>query len=534
MYKKILLEYSKEILHMRSRYQNEHFGLVFGAGTSLQLGFPSWKTLLDRIAESCTSLCTTKISNQPSLAQCLFQAFLDKYMGDNEINIQPTREQNADIKAQWTKLVINDLYRDVPEDIKMLKEKAKYLKNFIPIIKKSKLTINYNFDDSIQRLLNEFRTTEEKRSGKKYRTDWRPDPQVYQQYSVIYHPNGYLPKYTGEKPSDSIVLLDDAFGDQLIQSMAGKYTYLINHYAQNTCLFVGLSLEDPTLQNILRRNAVNYPGHIHYYIKYMPKGVSLKEKERYIIRRSNFETYNLVTLFLDDNGIRNIANLIKMDDKTFSDLCNRYGVKQKYVFYLTGCVAAGKTTTISYFRDLTIHDEWIEPMPEDMNKDPSLVAPKSIEEIDKFVVEQWKKKNSVLLNALGIILVDRCPLDAFGFTPIEKWKEKAVFLSNGMSLEKPENKLQNGMVIFLKNSSEELGARAISGLRETDIKHLSEQQNLLLKCYAEDEGIIHLDCQGMTRMEVAKLLSKIIHLDQYKEFNLHEHLKKIKSGLINE
>lgn len=96
MYKKILLEYSKEILHMRSRYQNEHFGLVFGAGTSIQLGFPSWKDLLDRIAESCTSLCTTKISNQPSLAQCLFQAFLDNYMGDNEINIQPTREQNAD------------------------------------------------------------------------------------------------------------------------------------------------------------------------------------------------------------------------------------------------------------------------------------------------------------------------------------------------------------------------------------------------------------------------------------------------------
>jgi hypothetical protein len=513
---------------MRSRYAVQQFGLVFGAGASLQLGFPFWKDLLDRIAKNCTSLNSASIPSQPSLAQCLFQAFLNKYMEDNGIHLQPSLEQSAELKSKWTKLVIDALYNDVPEESFNLKLKDKYLKNFIPIIKKLKLTVNYNFDDSLQRLLNEFRDPEEKESGRRYRTDWRIDPQVLPHHAVIYHPNGYLPKFTGEKPSDSIVLLDDAFGDQLIESMAGKYTYLINHYAQNTCLFIGLSLEDPTLQNILRRNAITHPGHVHYHVRYMRNGEKLSDPEKNTIASANFETYNLVTLFLNDDEIALLADLIAMKDDKFSDLCDQSGARHKYVYYITGCVAAGKSTSISYFRSLSIHDEWIESMPEDMNKDPSLASLSNIDKIDNFVATQWRKKNRVLLDSKGIIVVDRCQLDAFGFTEPEKWQDKASFLYNNLFPGESKDTLQNGMVIFLTNSPGELSARALSGLRETNKGLLEKQQNLLSICYAPQHGIYHLNCENKMRTEVAKLISKIIYTRQYIEFDLHAYLKTIK------
>lgn len=517
---------------MRSRYADKQFGLVFGAGTSLQLGFPNWKDLLNNIASSCTSLNSSNVPSQPSLAQCLFQAFLNRYMDNKNIELHPTKEQNAEIKSRWTKLVIEKLYENVPEHIDQLQKKSNYLIKFLPIIKNTTLTVNYNFDDSIQRLLNAYRTDDEKKRGSSYRTDWRADPQIYSQHAVIYHPNGYLPKPSHKcgKPSDSIILLDDAFGDQLIQSMAGKYTYLVNHYAQNTCLLVGLSLDDTTLQNILRRNAVTHPGHVHYYVRYMKKGESLSEKEETTITHANFETYNLVTLFLGDDEINLIAELIHMDEKDFADLCDEVGARQKYVYYLTGCVAAGKSTSVSYFRSLSIHDEWIEEMPDDMDKDPSLAKASNIEKIDKFVAEQWKKKNAVLLKSNGIIIVDRCQLDAFGFTKRDKWKDKAQFLYNIIFPDCSTYKFQRGMIIMLINTPEELEARAVANLRGTNKDLLRQQQELLLECYKKRNGIIHIDCSGMTKADVAKLISRIIHMKEYVEFDSHQYLMDLKKG----
>ncbi len=310
--------------------------------------------------------------------------------------------------------------------------------------------------------------------------------------------------------------------------MSGKYTYLINHYAQNTCLFIGLSLDDPTLQNMLRRNATIHPGHVHYYIHYISNNCALSSEARNVIASANFETYNLVTLFLNDKEIAELANYIDMNEEDFSALCKKENINEKYVYYVTGCVAAGKTTTVSFFRSLTIHDEWNSTMPKGMNADPSLAINEQ-SAIDNFVANQWKEKNKKIKNLTGIIIVDRCQLDAFGFTDCKKWKDKAEFLYSTIC---PDSnyELQEGMIFLLKNTPKELALRAKIGFRETNEILLEDQQKKLLHCYGSETGIVQIDCEQRTKQEVVKIICRIIHMQPYTEYDMHGKFSKIMKG----
>ena len=518
---------------MRKRKELQKFGLVFGAGISKQFGFPSWDGLLTTIPEACEVPSENGTnSNKSSLAQCLFESFKLKYCEKEKLQQPLNSDQITTIKAEWLKKIIDVLYKDVPENFAELKKRDTYLIDFLEIIKNTKLTVNYNFDDTIQRFLADTRDDHSKGKTLGYKTDWKSDPQLYSQNAVIYHPNGYLPKHTGEKPSDDIVFLDDSFGDQLIDSLTGKYATLANHFAQNTCLFMGLSLEDQTLRNILRRNSQIHPGHVHYYIKHIEKDDAISVSEQNSFRQAIFETYNLITLFLTKEEYSDLAKLLTMDADDLARLYDDYGIEHKYVFYLTGCVAAGKSTCVSFFRSLTIHDEWLETMPSEMNSDPSFVDDKAIEKIDKFVTQQWRKKNiSLEENNRDIIIVDRCPLDAFAFTKREEWVQKGEFLSKNFFPNTSSRPLQKGCVILILNAPDILFTRAKAGLRNTNLEKLQNQQELLCICYDRKfNGIIWLDAFNMSKTEVAKSVSRIIHMSEYIACDLNSILEEIRHG----
>ena len=73
---------------------------------------------------------------------------------------------------------------------------------------------------------------------------------------------------TMEGGYEGIVLSEDEFADRMIETMTGQYASLLHHYSKNTCLFVGLSLKDSILKNVLRQCATVTPGHYHYYVEY--------------------------------------------------------------------------------------------------------------------------------------------------------------------------------------------------------------------------------------------------------------------------
>ena len=451
------------------------------------------------------------------------------------------RMREMQLRADWRDIVRDCLYQGLPENIDDLTIDDRYLRYFLPVIKNTPLTVTYNFDDTIERLL----LQEGKAAGankKSYRTLWSGNVQLNakQEGGIIYHPNGFLPREKRERPSDTLVFSEDSFADQLIDSMAGRYAPLSTHFAQTTCLLIGLSLQDPTLKHQLRQSATHFPGHFHYLVSYVHDASKRDEICETAASAANFNVYNLNTLFLTGEEIAALALLITAEDNSFRRLAKVVGVHSAFRFFVVGSVAAGKSTTVNSFRSMWTQDEWTEERAPNMEKAPDLLTTEEKEEIDRWVARQVALKNDNLDDTTksGIHVIDRAPLDAFAFTLDQNaWSEKAKLLHDAIAPGKAtDQELVPGHVIFLQNNPEIMAERAISLHKKTTTEKLEKQQIDLLYVYKKlkpEEGLTIIDAVQKTPSEVVKEVARVIFKNEYHEANMHQLLLDIKNRGYN-
>lgn len=541
IYKSLLSKYCKQIVHMRQQYHltTSTLGIVLGAGASKDIGLPNWKELVKRIAQ-CDEIkeLNVNIDNEGdpiSNAQLLFQAYKSYMISKSGEEDKAYNRVDMKIRARWQRIVHMALYTDVEADVNKIVPKDHYLWSLIKMIKKTPMTINYNFDDTIQRMLSATRTGEEVLDSRGYTTLWSSNVYMYPKNSVVYHPNGFLPYRISEHPSERLVFLEDSFADQLIDSIHGHYNVLADYFTRNTCLLVGLSLSDPTLKHILRTNATNCPGIYHYYIKYVGDQDTIENQQAYA--DANFDVYNLITLFLNSQEIRGLFDLIEMNEAQFDKYVEETGgLFKSYKYILVGSVAVGKSTALSHFRNISTQDEWLEFMPEEMAKDPSKVDENTISNIDEWIADQWGKKNYKLLRiSSGIHIIDRGPLDAFAFTPKGEWSKKAQLTKEHISPGMSKRKLCPAEIIFLLGDPSTMAARAILSQKDTDADKLKRQQNLIRYIYSNaQQGMRVLDTRNKGKAQVVKEIARIIFMDTYEEAPLNDMLEKILDGKIQE
>src|SRR6266516_4783666 len=127
-----------------------------------------------------------------------------------------------------------------------------FLATFLPVVLRSPLTVTYNFDNYLEMMLAASTTRPPSSLGRGFETVFDGYAPVRSKRGVIYHPNGYLPKSVLERASDRLVLSEEEFGDQLMDSIAGQYSSLAYHLSKNISLFIGLSLSDENLRYFLR------------------------------------------------------------------------------------------------------------------------------------------------------------------------------------------------------------------------------------------------------------------------------------------
>ncbi|MBA7653526.1 hypothetical protein ES703_61376 [subsurface metagenome] len=173
----VIQRYTRALTHMREQMKLKRFGLVFGAGITEDFGFPSWNQLVDLISQdervNGKQICG-KVSGKTSVSQLLFQCYRTKVLQSLDTNFDKYDSLNSYIQSGWHKVVHDALYRNVPSELSELKARDKYLHEYLDIIKQTKLTINYNFDDTLQTLLSQHET-KKRIEERGFRTIWSAD-----------------------------------------------------------------------------------------------------------------------------------------------------------------------------------------------------------------------------------------------------------------------------------------------------------------------------------------------------------------------
>lgn len=529
--KELFARHGRAIAHMRQRLAVKRLSLVLGAGVSKSLGFPSWSELLDRIADH-DSVRARKLTGPKEHAtyrsQILFQHYRAQMMRAAPVDAQDSFALRCEIEVGWKKALHECLYREAKHT--RIESADHYIAEFLPIIRRSPLTITYNFDDSLERMLLSKGSPDERKISRGYKTVWSPNPQIEGESAVVYHPNGFLPWQLTEQPSEELVFLEETFADQLIASTSGEYSLLLNHLAQSTNLLIGLSLEDPTLRHLLRQTARLYPGHIQYYIKFVQPDERLDPKRLSAEYASNFRVHNLVTLFLNEKQIYALGRLLSELPEQYEARLRDLNLPLAYRFFFAGAVGVGKTTALSHFRNLRALEEWLDFLPPKMAVDPHTLESADLEEIDAWVDDQLERKNNRLITAgCGVDVIDRAPLDAFAFVPTQQWPRRARQIR--AALQRTTVGHCNGHLILLKGDPNVIEPRAKRVIRAPSRAGIERQQKALEWIYSSElEGVTIINTEDHTAIEVARLVADVIHNQPYVEFDFDERLAAIERG----
>ena len=127
---RVLEKYCRAIVHMRQEFYNRRFGLILGAGASIDLGFPNWPDLIERIAKhpeiSAENLLKNS-SSHTSISQLLFQRYKVNLIKTIKAEDFAYNRIEMITGAGWQRIVRDALYKDVPEDAQDLINRDKFL-----------------------------------------------------------------------------------------------------------------------------------------------------------------------------------------------------------------------------------------------------------------------------------------------------------------------------------------------------------------------------------------------------------------------
>jgi len=535
----LLRQYPKAVIHLRKQVSNRRFGLVVGAGASRDFNVPLWGELIQKIAADPkvdgAHLLSGHASERsfPYKTEILFERFRAQEIIAADLRSLAQLEKENTVVARWMALCATHIYNGAPADFDEAIKKHSFLAAAIPLIQRSYLTVSFNFDDYLERAL-AARKRESDKGNRGFESVTDPWPQFRRTDSVIYHPHGLVPLRPMESPVDRFVFSEAGYSKQYFGARGHDSSFLISHFARNTCLLIGCSLEEE-LRNVLLRGAHINPGNYHYYVHYIGDGKKKPTgEERRLLFGTNFKVYNLITLFLHASEIRALLQLIcdqTIQSAELKDFAKRAGVPLKYNYYMTGPLGVGKSTTASNLRSLLVLDEWLEARPDVLAKPWDVLTPVERDEADDWIAKQFAVKNKTLrhlddADVGGIAIVDRPPLDPLVFTKPAERPQKAKRLLDAIC---PDRKwgVEAGVVIILTGDPKELSARVRStGRDEYTSDKLERMQEDIVELYGGKPGVVVIDTRYLSVRDVTKLVAAVVHEDGYFPCNLEQHLKE--------
>lgn len=426
-------QFDRWIIHLVQRVQARRLSLILGAGASYDAKVPLWQSLVDGIAASIPEFSKSfglhsKSNPHPAyLSQIVFHRFSDLHGSVDQDAIEYGK---LDVADKWAESIRSQLYQKVPSKIEDVLKLHPYLRELASVAYKCSIVINFNFDDLLVESMRQ--VFEESKGTGSHRLPpqviWQHDDVQRDNVTTVYHVNGLLPREKNKTRSERLVFTESSFADVLIDRESQFAESTMSHFLQNTLLLVGHSLEDASLKNILRACRQRRPANFHYFIYWVDaKKPSLSQDFRDDIFRANLEVYNLITIFMTTNQIKELCGLLAVTEESdIIEALNQIGItKQKYCYYVVGPVGAGKTTVLEGLRNFNTLEEWLGRTPGDMYKAHTDLTENEREAINGWIYSQLRMKNEKInLSGIGYHFMDRAPLDALAFSRNKAEKKK--------------------------------------------------------------------------------------------------------------
>jgi len=236
--------------------------------------------------------------------------------------------------------------------------------------------------------------------------------------------------------------------------------------------------------------------------------------------------YNLVTLFLTTEEIKDLARLLVLSDDEFDALCDAepQGTGTEFKFYLTGPVGTGKTTTLEQLKSIATFDEWVD------RRIPLLVRPHSelsSEErlqVDEWINQQFRKKNRRVSSSSQVIaVIDRSPLDPLYFVKDETgMARRAEELLEWMVPARGNIRtIAPGHLIILQCDPRVLILRLAGRDKTYTLDQLGPQIEAVNRMW-KDQGASVINTTNLSQSQVVKKVLEVILFQQYNAIDFHK------------
>ena len=411
------------ICHLRQRLIQRRVSLLTGAGVTIDAGAPLWNGLVTELAAKVEGFPDTFNRHRATgIADTTVTSFIHSRFVDDYVKARtdvPERYVRLTAEVAWFQAIRDTIYASIPDTVAEVRKKHPYIETLATFCLKCESTITFNFDD----ILDQVATDVTSKYGRPPKTMWSLPAIEKVNFPYIYHINGLLPQNKNKKASERLIFTEDSF----LQVLYGGGTInrtVLHNFTSNTFLLSGVSLTDHSLKSILATNATQSPGSIHYIIHWIETDTSITRMQMDNISHANFELFNLVTIFLTSEQIREYLDLVQtgvqedgnqdlLDENFRSKMREHAGPAAvlSYKYYIAGPVASGKSTLLENLRGFETLEEWPERTPAELYMDHKRLTLEQRAEVDKWVYRQLKVKNKHFVRSEpGVHVMDRAPL----------------------------------------------------------------------------------------------------------------------------
>lgn len=293
--KNVLLERLKE------KYNNQELALFLGAGVSMDSGIPLWKDLINNLL---AKMISKKLKNSEISEDRLNEIIALASSNQEGSSITQMRYiRSAFDNNEYNRLVHDALYSN---KVKLNSQLLQSL-SFLCIPTRTNIgikgIITYNFDDVVEQRL--------KKDNVEYNTIYNERGMTTPDKLSIYHVHGFLPNYKyDEIENPQLIFSEEDYHKVYNDAYCWSNIVQLNYLRENTCLFIGCSLNDPNLRRLLDVASRGIEKPKHYAFMKKP---TIKIKSG--IQKKDVDLYRQIDMSLKEKCFSSMGiNIIWIDN----------------------------------------------------------------------------------------------------------------------------------------------------------------------------------------------------------------------------